>query len=65
MIYKNFNYSFFGTCSNDNYHVKCYQDYNFTENKPKEVILVDSGDKNNYETYVEFFNSKNIDFVYV
>ena len=59
MIYKNFNYSFFGTCSNDNYHVEnVIKTIILQKIKPKEVILVDSGDKNNYKTYVGFLIQK-------
>ena len=42
-----------------NYHVKnVIKTIILQKIKPKEVILVDSGDKNNYETYVEFLIQK-------
>lgn len=66
MIYKNTNYSFFGTCANDYFHARnVIKTIILQTIKPKEVILVDSGDKNNYKKYFNFLNSKNIDFIYV
>ena len=59
-------YSFFGTCANDSFHTK-----NVIKNilsqtiSPKEIILVDSGDINQYKELKNYFGNSDIKFIYL
>jgi len=59
-------YSFFGTCSNDQAHfLKCLDSMIFQEILPKEIILVDSGDKNFKKEIQKRIKRKPIKLVYI
>ncbi len=60
------NYTFFGTCANDHNHTKLVLKTIISQTiKPKDVILIDSGKKNNMKELSDLFDAYDINLIYL
>lgn len=59
-------YSFFGTCANDNKHLfSCLKTILNQSLLPKEIVIVDSGNKSQKEKLLKFISNRNIKLIYI